>query len=97
VLPSPLWIALGLISAVIFVYMLFFADRAERAKTQALLMGSVTAVITVMLLLLVFLERPYREGAGGLRPAAMERSLAVVDATFPGRERAPCDARGRRL
>ena len=38
-------VALGavFISGVIFVYMLFFADRGERAKTQALLMGSVTA------------------------------------------------------
>ena len=39
------------IAAVIFVYTLFFADSGERALTQAVLMGSVTAVIVLMLLL----------------------------------------------
>ena len=34
VLPPPLWIVLFFIAAVIFVYMLFFADRGERAVTQ---------------------------------------------------------------
>ena len=34
VIPTPLWIVLFFISAVIFVYMLFFADRGERAVTQ---------------------------------------------------------------
>ena len=56
IIPSPLWLVLFFISGVIFVYMLFFADRGERAKTQALLMGSVAAVITTMLLLLGFLD-----------------------------------------
>ena len=32
--------------------------------TQALLMGSVTAVISIMLLLLVFLDSPFRSGVG---------------------------------
>ena len=31
VIPTPLWIVLFLIAAVIFVYMLFFADSGERA------------------------------------------------------------------
>ena len=66
VIPTPLWIVLFVISGVIFVYMLFFADSGERAKTQALLMGSVTAVISIMLLLLVFLDSPFRSGVGAL-------------------------------
>jgi hypothetical protein len=40
VIPTPLWIVLFFISAVIFVYMLFFADSGERAVTQGLLMGA---------------------------------------------------------
>ena len=35
VIPTPLWIVLFLISGVIFVYMLFFADSGEGAVTQA--------------------------------------------------------------
>jgi hypothetical protein len=52
VIPTPLWVVLLFVAVVIFVYMLFFADRAEGAITQAVLMGSVTAVIVAMLLLI---------------------------------------------
>ena len=101
VIPTPLWIVLIVISAVIFVYMLFFADSAERVKTQALLMGSVTAVISIMLLLLLFLNSPFGSGVGALRPVAMERSLRVVDEALgalgvSGKGvQMPCDAGGR--
>ena len=79
VIPSPLWIVLFFISAVIFVFILFFADSGERAVTQGLLMGAVTAVIVTMLLLLSFLDSPFHTDVGGLRPVAMERTLRIVD------------------
>ncbi len=98
VIPSPLWIVLFFISAVIFVYMLFFADSAEGRVTQAVLMGSVAAVITTMLLLLGFLDNPFHSGVGGLKPIAMERSLRIIDAELqsvaPG-VTPPCDPEGR--
>jgi hypothetical protein len=78
--------------------MLFFADRGERAKTQALLMGSVAAVIATMLLLLAFLDSPFHEGVGGLRPVAMERTLGTVDEALAAIDLEvpiPCDAEGR--
>jgi hypothetical protein len=97
VIPTPLWIVLFFISAVIFVYMLFFADSAERAITQGVLMGSVAAVIAVMLLLLGFLDSPFNTGVGGLQPTAMERTLRIVDQAL--RETGttvvvPCNAEG---
>jgi hypothetical protein len=79
VIPTPLWIVLFAISAVIFGYMLFFADRGERAVTQAMLMGSVVFVIVTLLLLLHFLDNPFRPGIGSLRPLAMERTLRILD------------------
>jgi hypothetical protein len=100
VIPTPLWVVLLFISGVIFAYMLFFADRAEGVVTQGMLMGSVTAVIVTMLLLLVFLDHPFRGGVGALRPVAMERTLTTMAkalaATGAGVQ-APCDARGRSL
>ena len=96
-LPTPLWIVLFFIAAVIFAFMLFFADRGERAVTQGLLMGSVAAVITAMLLVLGFLDRPFQTGVGGLRPVAMERTLRMADealAAIGEDVRPPCDARG---
>jgi Protein of unknown function (DUF4239) len=99
VIPGPLWFVMLLISAIIFAFMLFFADRAERAKAQAMLIGSVTAVIALMLLLIQFLDDPFRDGLGSLEPVAMQRTLVILDEErkLTGERGAePCDASGRR-
>ena len=98
VIPTPLWVVLIFISIVIFVFMLFFADRDEGALTQAVLMGSVVSVITAMLLLIGFLDNPFHEGVGGVRPVAMERTLDIIDQALAAVERPvtpPCDPQGR--
>ena len=77
-IPTPLWIVLFLSAGIIFVFMLFFADSAERVIVQATMMGSVAVVITTTLLLLWFLDNPYHHGTGGLRPVAMERTLGEL-------------------
>jgi hypothetical protein len=79
VIPGPLWVVLFFISAVIFVFMLFFADSGERAVVQAVQIGSVVAVITATLLLIGFLDHPLRAGYGSLQPVAMERALRQLD------------------
>ena len=79
VIPAPLWIVLFFIAVVIVGYMLFFADRGERAVVQGLLMGSVVAAITALMLLLAALNDPFHDGVGGLQPTAMERTLRIVD------------------
>ena len=97
VIPTPLWIVLVFISAVIFVFMLFFADRGEAALTQAVLMGSVAAVVVTMLLLIRFLDSPFHTGVGGVRPVAMERTLRIIDEALLAVEagvQPPCDAVG---
>jgi hypothetical protein len=97
IIPAPLWVSLGLISAVLFVYMLFFTDSAERAVTQGLLMGTVTAVITTLLLLLVFFDHPHGSGVGRLQPVAMERTLRLIDIEAKAAGVTvdpPCDERG---
>jgi hypothetical protein len=98
VIPGPLWFVLLLIAVVIFAYMLFFADSGERAKSQAMLMGSVIAAITAMLLLIQFLDDPYRSGLGGLQPVAMERTLGILEQErgLTGLTGAlPCDSEGQ--
>jgi hypothetical protein len=100
VIPDPLWIVLGFISVVIFIFLLFFADSGERAVVQAMLMGSVVSVIMTMLLLLVFLDNPYNQGVGGLRPVAMERALVIIDQELSSLHvdiQPPCDAQGNAL
>ena len=79
VIPPYLWIVLFLTASVIFGYMLFFADRGERKKVQAMLIGGVAVVISSTLLLLWFLDNPYHGGFGALHPVAMERTIGLLE------------------
>jgi heme/copper-type cytochrome/quinol oxidase subunit 2 len=97
IIPASIWIVLFLIASVVFAYMLFFADSAERAGSQAMLMGSATSVIVLTLVAINMLDNPHRRGVGQITPVAMERALRILDAervvvneTAP----LPCDARG---
>jgi hypothetical protein len=97
IIPLPLWLALFLICGVIFGYVLFFADRGEGAVTQAVLMGSVTVVITLLMLLVVFFNHPHGAGVGRLQPTAMVRALRLIDAELTVVAvdvTPPCDDRG---
>ena len=97
VIPTPLWLVLFLIAALIFIFMLFFADSGEPALVQATLMGTVIAAITAILLVIGFLDKPFSKGVGSLQPVAMERALRVLE-----RDRQelgvagalPCDEKG---
>ena len=100
IIPTSIWLVLILIAGVVFVYMLFFADSAEAARSQAMLMGSATTVIVLTLAAINALDNPYRDGLGQIKPVAMERSLRLLDAeraSVNDREPVPCDARGVRL
>src|SRR4051794_7963926 len=97
-IPLPLWLVLFVISGVIFVYVLFFADSAEGAVTQGVLMGSVTVVITLLLLLLSFFDHPHGTQVGKLQPGAMERTLRQIDLELHEAGvtiTPPCDDSGR--
>jgi hypothetical protein len=99
VIPDSLWLVLILSAGVIFVFLLFFADSAEGAVTQAMLIGSVAAVVTVTLLVIGALDTPYQAGLGQLQPAAMERALVVLEEArevVDDRTPPPCDANGTR-
>ena len=96
-IPLQLWIVLFLSAVAIFVFMLFFADSAERAVVQATMMGGVALEISSTLLLLWFLDHPYHSGPGGLRPVAMERTIRILDqeaAALSEKLTIPCDERG---
>jgi amino acid transporter len=98
VIPATLWVVLFFVAGVIFAFMLFFADRGERAVVQAMLIGSVVAVMGSLLLLLRALDNPFHSGVGGLQPVAMERSLRTVDAALGAvgvKVQPPCDALGK--
>jgi FtsH-binding integral membrane protein len=98
IIPVPLWLALFLISAIVFAYLLFFADPAEGAVTQGMLMGSVTVVFSLLLMLLVFFNHPHGDGVGRLHPTAMERTSRLIDLQLEAvglSVTPPCDEHGK--
>src|SRR4051812_5127854 len=97
VIPPALWVTLFFIAAVIFGFVLFFADSGERWYAQAALMFSVISVIVATMLLIRTLNDPFNGGFGSLKPVAMERTLRILatERAFIGdRVPVPCDARG---
>jgi hypothetical protein len=96
IIPASIWVVLFLMAAIVFAYMLFFADSAEMARSQAMLIGSATTVLIATLLAIVALDHPYR-GIGSIRPVAMERSLDTLDqarTVVSDDAPLPCDERG---
>ena len=79
IIPASLWLVLFLSAGLLFLYMLFFADSAERARSQAMLIGSATSVVVATLLAINALDSPYRPGLGSIKPVAMERTLHLID------------------
>ena len=97
VIPTPLWLVLCATAVLIIGFMLFFADSGERAVVQAVLIGTVVAVMALTILLIRFLDSPYQDGAGGLKPVAMEETLRLLDQQrriVGDRTPVPCDAQG---
>jgi Protein of unknown function (DUF4239) len=95
--PSLVWLALFLGGALIITYMCFYADPAEPAFVQALMMGAVTTMVVAGLLVVRFLDRPYADASGSIKPTVMTMTLrAIEDASgLPGIEAARlCDKRG---
>jgi Protein of unknown function (DUF4239) len=100
VVPLTVWIVLLLSAVLVLGYVLFFADSGERAVVQALLAGSVTAVVVASLLVLSSLNRPYDPAVGGIRPIAMQRSVEIIASARDALdldEPLPCDRAGRPL
>jgi len=97
VIPGPLWLVLFVIAAMIVGFMLLFADSGEPAFVQATLIGTVVAVMVATLLVIGFLNDPYRPGLGSLQPTAMQRTLRILDEErqiVGDRTPPPCDERG---
>ena len=97
-IPAPLWIVLFLSAGIIFLFMLFFADSAERAFVQATMMGGVAVVITSMLLLLWFLDNPYHRASAGCDRSRWSArwGSSTRQAQSSARLEVPCDERGCR-
>jgi lipid-A-disaccharide synthase-like uncharacterized protein len=93
VVPAPMWFILLLGAACVLGYVLLFADRAERVVAQAALIGIVATLMVTSLLLVDFLDHPYRNKTGSITPSSMEFALATMERAR-GADITLCDDRG---
>jgi preprotein translocase subunit SecG len=91
-LPPLLWVLIVIAALCVIGFVLFYADPAEAVRAQALIAGSVTAVVVAGILLVVFLNSPYGSGSGTIKPSAMGHSLALMQAQYRGT--VPCTPDG---
>ena len=94
--PPPLWIALILGGSVAVLLLLGMADRRERLWVHGALVAGVAAIVTAGLLLVNFLDHPYKEHTGSIEPTEMRQSLGMASAQISG-VRSPCREDGRSL
>jgi hypothetical protein len=100
VIPRPLWLLLFVTGGLVFIYAFFFADRSEGWLPQAVIAGTLAAMLATSLLVIRFLDDPYTPGTGSLKPTDMVRVLGQIDQATRSlglRVRIPCDLAGRPL
>jgi hypothetical protein len=92
-LPAPVWFFLGLGAFVTIGFAMFFADRREAFIVQGSLIACITALVVSGLLLVWFLDHPYENSSGSIKPDEMERQLVIVELEHKNVAR-PCDESG---
>ena len=98
VIPGPLRLLLFVTAALVAFYAFFFADSDEGRLAQAVIAGTLAAMLATSLLVISFLNNPYAAGTGSLRPTDMERVLLQINQASRAlglHVAVPCDAAGR--
>jgi hypothetical protein len=78
-LPAPIWFFLVIGATMTIGFALFFADRREHFIVQGSLIAAITVMVVSGLLLVWFLDHPYENRTGSIRPDEMERLLPIVE------------------
>ena len=92
-IPAPVWFFLVLGAFVTVAFALFFADRREAFIVQGSLIAAIAALVVSGLLLVWFLDHPYENSSGSIKPDEMERQLVIIE----GEQKnvaLPCDEAG---
>jgi hypothetical protein len=97
IITSPVWFILGLGALLNIAFVLLFVDRRSEALfVQFILMASVTAIVIAGLLLIWFLDHPYYDRNGSIKPIEMEETISIMEQQRPELV-PPCDRTGEPL
>ena len=81
--PPLVWLIIILGGAVVILTVCFFADAEERRLPQASLIAAVAIVVVSGLILVRFLDKPYENKSGSIKPTAMMRTLKLIEGEQP--------------
>jgi len=95
IVPGPMWLILYAGAFCLIGYVILLASSKERALVQCIQVGGVTAFIVISLLLVDFLDHPFRDGTGSLRPTSMQFGLREMERDGGYALTLPCDDVGR--
>ena len=76
--PPVLWLILIVGAVVVVAAVGFFADTREGRVAQAAMIAGVAVIVASGLVLVRFLDRPYEDKSGSIKPAAMTRTLTQM-------------------
>jgi hypothetical protein len=93
VVSAPVWLILALGGAATVGFVLLFTDRREAFPVQAAFMATVSAMVAASLVLVWFLDHPYEDHSGSIKPTEMERTLENIERENRGLS-VPCTASG---
>jgi hypothetical protein len=77
--PPVIWLILIIGAVVVIASVSLFADREETAVTQVAMAAAVAIIVISGLVLVRFLDKPYEDKSGSIKPTAMERTLAQME------------------
>jgi hypothetical protein len=77
--PPVIWLILIIGAVVVIASVALFADREEAAATQAAMAAAIAIIVVSGLVLVRFLDKPYEDKSGSIKPTAMERTLAQME------------------
>jgi hypothetical protein len=78
VVPAVIWLVLILGAVIVIACVCFFADADEPWLPQVAMMAATTTIVVSGLLLVRFLNAPYENHSGSIKPTAMARSVALM-------------------
>ena len=95
VVPGPMWLMLFGGAGCLLGYILLLASTRERAFVQCVQIGGATAFIVISFLLVNFLDHPFRDGSGSLKPTSMQFALQEMTHDGGSALTLPCDVNGK--
>ena len=91
--PTPLWVGLVVAGCIVVLIQLVMTDPREHMLVQGGMIACVAAMVSIGLLLINFLDHPYRSGPGRIQPTEMTATLTMTLHKEPGL-RLPCRVDG---